>query len=585
MTRRAALLAFCLIVATGLLGSRSWDVALGRIEHRTVQAIEQRTGFAVTSLARAEFALLPLPRISLSDIGFTQKDGTISGRSARVRAYLRLLPLLTGQLDFDRIDLVAPQFDIAVPAGGDSVTDWLAPPLAELEKLRSQGRIVIRAGSIFLRSDGAIQSIVRDVNLVIAERERNQPFSLSGSFNWRGSTTDVSLLWPVMGGSAKAALSASSSLMKLRFDGTRSGPDEPFVNGTLALSAPALPRLLAWFGENSRLSSALGAVDLSADLQLRPHEASFNNAVVGLDGERLDGVMKLTEIDGRLALSGTLAGSTLDLGRMIDRLPLPNIDAADRSQLDLDGWTGRDIDLRVSVDAAVLKGAKLADVATYVLVKKGRFETGLLRASAYGGTVKSRFLAVSAPTGVDIKVQAASDKVNLGQAAADIPQLARLTGTGGFQMTLDGAGRSFDELLGSLTGKASLNLRQGELSGMALGEMLRRAERGTVVPGRDSRQGRTPYETIAANAGIANGLLVLTDAQMSGTNYRLALAGNALLSTREIDMTAVLSAPSGQPKLSFLLKGPVGAQLVAPDSEALLSPTSTTDRPATWLGR
>ncbi len=495
----------------------------------------------MTSLARAEFALLPLPRISLSDIAFSQKDGAVAGRSTRVRAYLRLLPMLTGQLDFDRIDLVAPELDIAVPAGSDGVTDWLAPPLAELEKLRSQGRIVIRSGSVFLRSGGAIQSVVRDLNLVIAERERNQPFSLSGSFTWRGAATDVSLVWPVVGGSAKASLSASSPLMKLRFDGIRSGPDEPFISGTLSLATPAMPRLLGWFGENSRLANALGALNLTADLQLRPHEASFNNAALSLDGERLDGVMKLTEIDGRLALSGTLAGSTLDLGRMVDRLPLPAIDGSDRAPLDLEGWTGRDIDLRISVDAATVKGGRLKDVASYVLVKRGRFETGMLRASAYGGMLKGRLLAVSAASGVDIKLQAGFDKVNLAQAAADMPQLMRLTGTGGFQLALDGAGRSFDELLGSLTGKAGLNLRQGELGGMSLPDLLRRTERTPLPLARDWRQGRTAFESLSANAGIANGLLVLTDAQVIGASYRLALAGNALLRTRELDMTAILS--------------------------------------------
>ena len=576
MTRRAAFLAFCLLIAAGLLGSRSWDVALGRIEKRTVQAIEQRTGFSVTSLARAEFALLPLPRISLSDIAFSQKDGAVAGRSTRVRAYLRLLPMLTGQLDFDRIDLVAPELDIAVPAGSDGVTDWLAPPLAELEKLRSQGRIVIRSGSVFLRSGGAIQSVVRDLNLVIAERERNQPFSLSGSFTWRGTATDVSLVWPVVGGSAKASLSASSPLMKLRFDGIRSGPDEPFISGTLSLATPAMPRLLGWFGENSRLANALGALNLTADLQLRPHEASFNNAALSLDGERLDGVMKLTEIDGRLALSGTLAGSTLDLGRMVDRLPLPAIDGSDRAPLDLEGWTGRDIDLRISVDAATVKGGRLKDVASYVLVKRGRFETGMLRASAYGGTLKGRLLAVSAASGVDIKLQAGFDKVNLAQAAADMPQLMRLTGTGGFQLALDGAGRSFDELLGSLTGKAGLNLRQGELGGMSLPDLLRRTERTPLPLARDWRQGRTAFESLSANAGIANGLLVLTDAQVTGASYRLALAGNALLRTRELDMTAVLSGATGQPRLPFVVKGPVEAPFVAPESEAQLDPAAAT---------
>lgn len=584
MTRRAAILAICLAVAAGVLGSRSWTLALGRAQQLTIHAIEQRTGFVVQSLDRAEFALLPLPRISLSGVSFAQRDGAVGGRSLRLRAFLRILPLLTGELDVDRIDMIAPELDVTVPTGGEGVTDWLAPPLAELERLQGQGRIVIRSGSLFLRSGGAIQSVVRDLDLVIAARDRNQPINLAGSFSWRGVLTEVGLVWPVVGGSARASLSATSPLLKLRFDGTRSGPEEPFLSGQLALTTASLPRLLAWFGENSRLAEAMGTLSLSADLRLKPHEAAFNNAVVTLDGERLDGVMKLAETDGRMALSGTLAGSTLDLGRLADRLPLPAIDGTDRSPLDLEGWTGRDIDLRISVDAAQFRGARLADVATYVLIKRGRFETGLLRATAYGGTLKGRLLAMNAAAGVDIKLQAAADKVHLGRAAADVPALARVAGLGGLQLALDGAGRSFAELIGSLSGRAGLQLRQGEIGGVGLSELLRRAERSAPLPSaREARQSRTEFDTLSANAGIANGLLVLTEAQMSGAAYRLGLAGSLQLRSRELDMTAMLVSPNGPARAGFVIKGPLDAPFIAPDSEARLG--SDAEGSPVWLGR
>ncbi len=572
MTRRAAIIAFSLVVAIGLLGSRSWDVALGRVQRAAVSAIEERTGFVVKAIERAEIALLPLPRISLSQVAFSQRDGALSGEAVRVKAQLRLLPLLGGRISFDRVDLIAPRIDVAVPAGSDGVTEWLSTPLAEFERLQSQSKIVIRSGSVFLRANGAIQSVVRDLDLVIDERSLNEPLALSGSLNWRGVPTEVSLLWPMVGGSAKTALSATSSLLKLRFEGTRSGPGAPVINGLLALSTPSLPELFGWFGEESRLASALGTVAVSADIQVKPREVSFNNAIVSLDGERLDGAIKLADAGGRFALSGTLAGVTLDLGRLVDRLPVPVVDAADTAPFDLDAWTARDIDLRISVDSVRLKGAKLTDVATYLLVKKGRFETGLLRASAYGGSVKSRLLAVGVPAGVDVKLQAGLDKVNIGQAASDLPQLARLSGTGGLQLTLDGVGRSFDELLGSLTGRANLAARQGEIGGVAFGELLRRAERSPAQALREWRQGKTPFETISANAGIAGGLLALTEAQMTGSNYRFNLAGSASLRTRNLDMTALLTSPNGNLKLPFRLKGPIDVPAFDIEAEAFLSP-------------
>lgn len=580
MTRRASIFAYSLVLALGLLGLQSWSIAVGHVEQRVIAAIEERTGLVVSELERAEIALLPLPRISLSHVVFSQRDGVLAGKAVRVRARARLLPLLAGRFSFDRIDLVAPQIDIAVPAGSETLSDWLASPLRWLETLRSQSRIVVTAGSIFLRTGGAIQSVLRDVNLTIDERAPDQPLALAGGFNWRGVPTEVSLLWPMAAAGNKTVLSVSSALMKLRFDGMRSGSgDEAVINGEIALSTPSLPELLGWFGQQPRLAAAIGALTLAADAQIKPREVSLSNATASLDGDRLVGAIKLGDAGGRLSVSGTLAGAALDLGRLVARLQLPSLDNAADTPLAFDAWTAQDIDLRVSVDAARAGGARLADVATYLLVKKGRFEAGLLRAGAYGGSAKGRLLAFAAPGGIDVKIQAGLDKVNFGQAAADLPSL-RLSGTGGMQLNLDGVGRTLDEVLASFNGKASLALRQGELGGIGFADLLRRAERSPATALRDWRQGRTPFESATAQAGIANGLLVLTEAQMAGANYRLTLAGSASLPTRQLDMTALLSPVSGPLRLPFTLKGPVDNPELEPEPRALLQPTGATEAPS-----
>lgn len=579
MTKRASILAYSLVLVLGLLGLQSWGIAVGRVEQRVIAAVEERSGLVVSGLERAEIALLPLPRISLSNVTFSQRDGVLAGKAVRVRARARLLPLLAGRLSFDRIDLIAPQIDIAVPRTSETLSDWLASPLRWLEALRSQSRIIVTAGSIFLRAEGAIQSVLRDVNLTIDERSPEEPLTLTGALTWRGIPTDVSLVWP-MAAAGKTSLSASSSLLKLRFDGARSGPDaEPVINGQVTLSTPSLPELLGWFGQQPRLVAAIGAFTLAADAQIKPHQVSLSNVAAGLDGDKLIGALKLGDAGGRLSLSGTLAGAELDLGRLVARLRLPAMDDAADAPLAFDSWTAQDIDLRISVDAARANGARLAEVATYLLVKTGRFEAGLLRANAYGGSAKGRLLAVAAPGGIDVKLQAGLDKVNFSQAAGDLPAL-RLTGTGGLQLSLDGVGRTVDEVLGSLSGKAGLSLRQGELNGLAFAELLRRAERNPGLALGDWRQGRTPFEATTVHAGIANGLLVLTEAQMAGPNYRLMLAGTASLRTRQLDMTALLSPATGPLHLPFTLKGPIDAPALELQPQALLRPTGNEGAPS-----
>ncbi|MDP3317536.1 MAG: hypothetical protein Q8S58_00270, partial [Bosea sp. (in: a-proteobacteria)] len=359
MTRRASILAYSLILVLGLLGLQSWSFAVARVEQYVIGAIEARTGLTVTALERAEIAFLPLPRISLSQVAFTQRDGSLAGRALRLRARARLLPLLAGRIDVDRIDLVGPQLDVAIARAGDGPADWLAGPLDDLQRLRGQSHITITAGSIFLRAEGAIRSILRDVNLVLAEREAQAPLSVAGTFTWRGVPTEVSLLWPVATARGRTMLSVEAPLLKLQFEGLRSSAPETITTGQLTLATRSLPELVGWFGEAPRLAGAIGPLSLSADLRMRPNDTALTNVVLRLDGDRLDGALNLATAAGRTALSGTLAGATLDAGRLLGRLDRPSTSLTpDAAPLPFAAWTAQDLDLRVSVETLRLDGAR-----------------------------------------------------------------------------------------------------------------------------------------------------------------------------------------------------------------------------------
>ena len=203
------------------------------------------------------------------------------------------------------------------------------------------------------------------------------------------------------------------------------------------------------------------------------------------------------------------------------------------------------------------------------MVKKGRFEAGLLRAGAYGGSARGRFLALAAPAGIDVKLQAGLDKVNLVKAAADLPELARLSGTANLQLSLDGAGQTQEQIVASLTGKAAFTARQGELGGFAFADLLRRLERNPKLLLRDWRQGKTAFETATVNFSVANGVASATESQMAGAGYRLGLSGTVSLPWRWFDLAAALSPASGALQIPFILRGPLDNPAFELDADAL----------------
>lgn len=577
MTRRASILGLAIAALLLALGLQSWSLAQALVERQVVASIEKRVGLKVTSLKRAEIALLPLPRISLSGVTFTAPDGSLSGTALRLRARARLLSLVAGQLDFDRVDLIGPEFDITVVKEPENYASWVAPALAYLTALKGETRLVINSGSLMARSGNTILTTLRDVNLVVEDREEDEPVAFAGSFTWRGETTKVNLLWPVTGERARVALALSSNLMSFRLNGSRLGA-QGVTTGQVEFNARSLPDALAWIGPRPRIATLVRQVELTAEAQLAGDNISLSNVIAKLDGDQLEGALKLDSDGARRVLSGTLAGAEFDLARLIRQggeQKQPVTGEPGETPLEFDSWTAHDVDLRISLDAARFGPARLGDLAAQLMVRKGRFEAAVLRASAYGGSARARLLATAVPAGAEVKLQLGLDRVNLAQAGSDLPALVgSLTGFATGQIALDGVGDSFEQVVGSLTGRASATLRQGEFKGVNFAELLRRSE--GPLAARDWRQGKTSFETAQITAVAYRGVLALTDAQMAGPGYALSMSGNADLSRRWLELTGLLSATNGQARTPFEIRGPFAGFAFTPTLDAAVHPTGAT---------
>lgn len=571
MSRRALLIGLAVAALLLTLGLRSWNLALSQVERSVVAGIEARTGLKVTGMRRAEIAILPLPRISLSDVSFVDPQGVLSGKAARLRARARLLPLIGGQLDFDRIDLVAPEIDVAAGNSGGSYALWLDRVLGYLARLDSQTRLVLNSGSVMMRSDSTVLTTLRDVNLLIEERTAQAPVALAGSFTWRGEATKVDILWPVAGERARTAFSFGSRLMNLRLNGTRSAA-QGTTSGQVEFSTKSLPDALAWVGPRPRIASLVRQVELTAQAQIGPGSAALDSVVAMVDGDQLEGALKLDGAMPNWALSGTLAGAEFDLGRLLrqaePQLPAGSSETAD-TPLEFDGWTTNDVDLRLSLDSARIGAARFGDLAAQLLIRKGRFEASLLRASAYGGSARARILGTPVTAGADVKLQLGLEKVNLALVADDLPALARLSGTATGQLAFDGVGNSLEQVVSSLTGRAGLTIRQGEFRGIAFPDLLRKAEK-PPASARDWRQGKSAFETLQLSALANLGVLYVTDTQITGSGYGVVLNGTADLTRRWLDLNGALSSTTTSARVPFDVRGPFFGAAFTPEIDAAL---------------
>jgi AsmA protein len=575
MKRRAIIGLGLGVLTVVALGMRPWELAASTIENRVIAGLERATRSKVTSIGSATIAFLPTPHISLRDMTIAHQQQTMSASVIRARAEIKLLALFSGRLDYDDIQLTSPQVDIAVNDAAANPAEWLAPAVDILSAAEGHGRITILDGAFnATRKSGAITAIVGKVNVVIARRKPKAPVELSGSVLWRGELTAVDARWPVTDALAPASLNVRSPVLDWSFDGNREVTTEPVLTGHIKINAPSARSALNWLQAGSPFGELLGPLKLGAQARFTPGISSLSlvNATVGNDN--LEGALTIDTTGPRWSLGGTLAGATLDLGAVLQRADsvsgiLP--DDTSRSPVNLEALTNHNLDLRLSIDTVKAGEAKLRDVAAQVLIKPGRIDLSMLQAVAYGGSAKGRLVITQTPLGLEMRLQSGFDKVDLGKLSGDLPGVRRFSGIGYGQLLLEGSGQTPEALLSGLTGRLSLTGRNGDISGVALPELLRRIERQPLSAFRDWRGGRSSFEIANLIATITGGVIDIGESTVTGPGYKLALSGRSSLANRQMALTGILTGGiNGVIKLPFEVTGPFFDPLVTPDTQVLI---------------
>jgi len=128
-----------------------------------------------------------------------------------------------------------------------------------------------------------------------------------------------------------------------------------------------------------------------------------------------------------------------------------------------------------------------------------------------------------------------------------------------------------------MNGTATLMSRKGAVTGINVEQLLRRLERNPLAGRADFRGGKTPYDNMAVNLKITQGIANIEELRLDAPLIRLALLGAASLPSRDLDLKGTASLMSGTAQdaaatfeLPFIVQGPWHDPLVWPDVQALI---------------
>jgi AsmA protein len=275
---------------------------------------------------------------------------------------------------------------------------------------------------------------------------------------------------------------------------------------------------------------------VAGEVAIGAGEIGFPQLRLTFNGAPLDGAVMFRRDGARPSLRATLAGDTLDLSPFLPPPGSPRgrwpLDPAD-----IDALKSADIDLRLSASALRLDTIRLGDVAVSLLTGPEKIEVALSRATLNGGVVKGRAALASTPTGSDLRLQASMAQLDLGNLLASLGQPRSVTGVAQGQAALEATGAEPEDWLRSLSGRAAILVRTGEVSGVSLAEGLRQSDErpGGITAWRG---GRTAFQQAQLSLNLSGGVAEIQDGTLDGASSHTSLQGQVSLTEGKVALRA-----------------------------------------------
>jgi len=501
-------------------------------------------------------------------------------------ARLRYFPLLAGRVEIADVTLERPTINVAFAADGRSNWSGLIASLAHAvapnpERTASFSEIGIHNGTVVVHDAGkGVTERLEDVDFQVAWPSISRSFGANGRFVWHDQPVEASLtlsdfLAALTGERSGVKVRLSGTPLKLAFDGAASSQPTLKIEGTLGVESASLRDAMRWTGNNKLPFGGFGRFALRAQSDIGGGVVSLSNVNVELDGNIAEGALTLS-MDGHRMVQGTLAADALDLTPYVSgiRLLAANEHNWDRVPISLDGFGDFNLDLRLSAASIKISTAQLGRTAVAATMHDGKLDLTVGESQAFGGVAKGSLGLARADNGVAVISRMQFVDVDLDNCLGQMFGLHRLTGRGNMALNLDGSGDSVLAVTRALGGTATLSAHSGALAGINVEQLLRRLERRPLSGNGDFRTGRTPYDQFTVNLKIDQGIVSVDTMRVDGPAVRLAVAGQASVPTRDLDLkgvaTLVSTATADEFDLPFVVQGPWDDPIMLPDAQSLI---------------
>jgi len=589
--KRFGLAVMALVVAgAGLLLALSLVISAETVRDAVKRQIRTVTGLDPVFRGETAVSLFPTGSARFYDVSLGDNTTGASALTAeQLRVRLRFFPFLIGRIEIADVTLMRPTIRISYAANGNS--NW-APHIEMLARNLQPSPEHVNAFSEIRISDGiAIVSdenqgwseTLSDIEFALAWPSIAKSFGATGRLTWRDEPLNVAFslsdfVAALHGDRSGLKARVAGAPLKLAYDGYISHRPTLRMEGMLAADTASLRDTLQWATDWSAPAGGFGRFALKAQTSVNGGTIALSSVNVELDGNVGEGVLQIAG-DGRKTVQGTLAAEGLNLTPYAASMrELTGPDRGwNRHPIAVKGLKGADIDLRLSAARVTMAGIKLGRTAVTTNVRKGSLTLAIGESQIFGGVAAGSLAFADSSHGADVKVSLQFSDVDLDQCLGEMFGVRRVEGKGNLNVTFDSSGDSVFELARSMNGSATLDSQKGAITGFSLEQLLRQLERSPLSSRGDFRAGKTPYDLLALNVKVVEGIAQLEDVRIEGPSVRILLGGQASVSARALDLKGTASlltaaASDGLPpfELPFIVQGPWSDPMILPDAQILI---------------
>jgi AsmA protein len=234
--------------------------------------------------------------------------------------------------------------------------------------------------------------------------------------------------------------------------------------------------------------------------------------------------------------------------------PQPTAKSEDAA-VDFSALKGINAKGRLQVGALEVRGLKLAELNAQLSAANGRVALAPHSAKGYEGTISGEVIVDANKNHVTLKEKL--EGISIGPILRDFAQQDRLEGKGNLTLDVTTAGNTVNAMKRALAGTARVQLRDGAVKGINLGEILRKARStlgGGSTPAAQGETGgsgkpQTDFTELSASFAIKNGIAHNEDLDAKAPLFRLGGSGDINIPESTLNYVvkaAIVASAEGQ---------------------------------------